>query len=375
MSVFTSKINVYLIFLAAFGLAALVLHRWMVADLGMLSYGRVWQLYVSYFDVGFSRRALIGTVFSITSINRIFDNEYVFALFVHSIAILILAASLAFYCASNSIKDWVFLVGVALSPALLLHSGYGTGSLDIFVLLLASFNILYVRNVLLFSLIIALGVMTHELFLFTIPAQYLAWRIRNSKDQDRIANLWLSLPFLTAIISVGVIYFFGSIDLSRTDYELVMENRLPNAAGQHGLWSGYFELASTTDENASTSLQILLVEVRQGFLYLLLPLIYVALLCIRLFDLSSDRRVGILCVSASLFPLLVAFLATDYYRWIAMSSNMAILLTLVFVAQQRSAGSRWNTALLAFCLLAPFGSAEIERPFPMHQFALERLLN
>lgn len=319
MSVFTSKINVYLIFLAAFGLAALVLHRWMVTDLGMLSYGRVWQLYVSYFDVGFSRRALIGTVFSITSINRIFDNEYVFALFVHSIAILILAASLAFYCASNSIKDWVFLVGVALSPALLLHSGYGTGSLDIFVLLLAAFNILYVRNVLLFSLIIALGVMTHELFLFTIPAQYLAWRIRNSKDQDRIANLGLSLPFLTAIISVGVIYFFGSIDLSRTDYELVMENRLPNAAGQHGLWSGYFELASTTDENASTSLQILLVEVRQGFLYLLLPLIYVAILCIRLFDLSSDRRVGILCVSASLFPLLVAFLATDYYRWIAMS--------------------------------------------------------
>ena len=375
MPVGANKINVFLIFLIAAGLAIFILNRWIITDLGMLSYGRVWQLYVSYFDVGFARRALIGTILSTTQVNRILDNEYEFAFAMQSVLIIFLAMSLAVFCASRAINDRVFLLGVALSPALILHSGYGTGSLDIFVLLLAALNILYTRSTLLFSFIIAMGVMTHELFLFTIPTQYLAWKIRNADSNKLVGRLNHFVPLLATTLSVVAVQFFGFIDLSRADYELIMQGRLPNATGQHGLWSGYFELSSTADENVGHSLQTLFLEVREGFFYLFVPLLYVAILCMRIIGLTSDWKKGFLCIVVSLLPLLVAFLATDYYRWISMSSNMALLLTLVLVARRGDARSNWNIALLAFCLFAPFGSAAIDRPFPLHQFALERLLN
>ncbi len=73
-------------------------------------------------------------------------------------------------------------------------------------------------------------------------------------------------------------------------------------------------------------------------------------------------------------PLFAALVATDYYRWVAMSANMAILLTLVVVVQTGKTDSRWNAPLLLYCVLAPFGGAAIDRPFPMHQFIIERLL-
>ena len=221
MPVGANKINVFLIFLIAAGLAIFILNRWIITDLGMLSYGRVWQLYVSYFDVGFARRALIGTILSTTQVNRILDNEYEFAFAMQSVLIIFLAMSLAVFCASRAINDRVFLLGVALSPALILHSGYGTGSLDIFVLLLAALNILYTRSTLLFSFIIAMGVMTHELFLFTIPTQYLAWKIRNADSNKLVGRLNHFVPLLATTLSVVAVQFFGFIDLSRADYELI----------------------------------------------------------------------------------------------------------------------------------------------------------
>ena len=139
--------NVIFIFFAAVAYSFLVLNRWIITDLGLLSYGRVWQFYISWSDFGFFRRGLIGTLFSETHINNIFSNEYVFAFFVHHVAVVTMAALLAIYCIQKGITNILFLVGLAFSPALIIQSGYSTGALDVFVLLVALINSLFVRNV------------------------------------------------------------------------------------------------------------------------------------------------------------------------------------------------------------------------------------
>ena len=135
---------VFFMFLAAAIYSFLVLNRWIVTDLGLLSYGRVWQLYISWSDFGFFRRGLVGTLFSETRINTIFENEYVFAFLVHHFAILTLSILLAVYCLQRGITNILFLIGLAFSPALIIQSGYNTGALDVFVLLVALINILFV---------------------------------------------------------------------------------------------------------------------------------------------------------------------------------------------------------------------------------------
>jgi hypothetical protein len=154
-----------------------------------------------------------------------------------------------------------------------------------------------------------------------------------------------------------------------------MRNKMPIAEGQHGLWSGYFEIASTTEQNATGALQNLISELKTNFNWLIIPLIYVALLIVRLWNYSKNSLEVVAIAIAVLAPLLTALLATDYYRWIAMSANMGILLALIYATQTGRSNSRWNIPLLILCVFAPFGSAQIDRPFPMHQFVLERVLN
>jgi len=56
-----------------------------------------------------------------------------------------------------------------------------------------------------------------------------------------------------------------------------------------------------------------------------------------------------------------------------MSANMALLLTLHLAARENATMSKWNLPIALFCVLAPFGAAELERPFPLHQFVLEKI--
>lgn len=368
-------ILISVIFFAACMVAYVVLNRWLVTDIGLLSYGRIWQLYVSYADFGFIRRALVGTVLTESGLNSLIKNEYHFALAIHHVAIAVLAILIAFFCIKKKISDPIFLTSIAFSPALIIHSGYSTGSLDVFIIILAAANILFVRNILLFSIILVLGVLVHELFIFTAPAQFLALLKRRNITLNWRALNTLAAPAAAFIVAVFAVTLFGTADLPRETVEQIMRQRIPIAEGQHGLWSGYFEIASTAEQNATGSLENLVTELRTGFIWLLIPLTYVALLVARLWAYSEGRIETAGIVISVIAPLFAALVATDYYRWVAMSANMGILLALLYAAQTGRSVSRWNMPLLVFCLLAPFGSAAIDRPFPMHQFIFERLMN
>lgn len=370
-----SAIRIFIIFFAACMVAYVVLNRWLVTDIGLLSYGRIWQLYVSYADFGFIRRALVGTVLTESGINSLLTNEYHFALAIQHVAIAFLTILIAFFCVKKKIYDPLFLSLIAFSPALIIHSGYSTGSLDVFIIILAAANILFVRNNILFSIILVFGVLVHELFIFTAPAQFLALLIRQDNTLNLRSLSTLAAPTVAFIIAVFAVALFGTADLPRETVEQIMRQRIPIAEGQHGLWSGYFEIASTAEQNATGSLEYLVTELQTGFIWLLIPLTYVALLVARLWAYSERPIEKAVIVISVIAPLLAALVATDYYRWVAMSANMGILLALLYAAQTGRSVSRWNIPLVVFCLLAPFGSAAIDRPFPMHQFIFERLMN
>lgn len=367
-----SHITTLVIFAAATVFATLILNRWIVSDLGLLSFGRVWQLYISYADFGFMRRGFIGTLLSQTGANTFFANEYVFAHFMQFLAIAALAFLTAKYCIANGLKDPVFLFGIAFSPAFLAHSGYATGTLDVFVLLIVLANTLYIRHYASFSVLILIGVLTHELFIFTLPAQFLALHLSYpSKVPTRSPAYWV--PALTVVISTLLVVLFGQVGVSEAEFQEMMRTQLPNANKQHTLWSGYFEVGSEVARSISESHHLFLA-VKEGRIVFLLPILfYVGLLILRALQYVRGTGEAMMLIAAVVAPLLASFLANDFHRWGGMGANMALLLTLRLAVRKGDVTSKWNLILAFCCLLAPFGAAELERPFPLHFFVVESL--
>jgi hypothetical protein len=362
------------IFIGAAAYSFLVLNRWIVSDLGLLSYGRVWQLYVSWSDFGFFRRGLVGTLLSETRINTLFENEYIFALVMHHFAVLTLVVLIFIYCIRRGIVNILFLTGLTFSPALIVQLGYNTGALDVFVLLVALMNILFVRNVFLFCLCLVGGIFIHELFIFTIPAQLYVFHFLGSHGKRLDPTFVNSLPVLVSVVAVTVVIILGKTEFSEQAFNTIMQEKLPNAYGQHLLWSGYVEVGSTVARNLSSANQVFSLFRGNNYIFLMPGLFYILILIARGVKLTSSRLESLMLIIAVVFPLLTAFVATDLHRWVAMSANMALLITLRSVQGDGSETPKLNAAICVFCLLAPFGGAELNRPFPLHQFVIERLL-
>ena len=147
---------------AALVAAFLILDRWIVTDLGLRSFGRIWAFYVNYPDFGFVRRGLVGTVLQATQLSDLFANAYHFAIAVqHAALVALVALTAAYFLRSKYDHGALFKAVVFLSPAFILQVAYTTGSLDIFVLIVAFLNIVMVRNVLWFSALIFVGPLIH----------------------------------------------------------------------------------------------------------------------------------------------------------------------------------------------------------------------
>ena len=363
--------------LAALMAAFLILDRWMVTDLGVRSFGRIWAFYINYADFGFVRRGLVGTILQGTALTSLFSNAYHFAIAVQHAAIVVLIALTAIYFLRlRHDPGLLFKAVVFLSPAFILQVAYTTGSLDIFVLILVFLNILMVRNVLLFSALLFVGPLVHELFLFTVPAQLTALLIR--KDCDPLADFGravrlLALPIAAMAAAVVTVALFGAVDLPRAQYDATMARLIPHAVGQIDLWSGYFEVGSSIDEN-SRSLGFLVSQLFNHSLFLLIPVAYAGFALLLLLRNEQRPLFRLLLVASCVAPLLVYVVATDLYRWVGMSANMSLLLLMSYGARQPlKLGRTPLVILLVFSLFAPFGGAVIDNPLPMHKFVMKKL--
>lgn len=169
---------------------------------------------------------------------------------------------------------------------------------------------------------------------------------------------------------------FGAQPPSQAAFEALMAYKLPLAAGNHGLWSGYFEIFSGLSDNLQNPGKVL-KDYYSGILYLAIPLSYLASLCavVVFKSVLIDKRLACLLVLTIIFPISISLVAGDYFRWICMSANLALLAILTLQANGcMQAKSPQLLFILLFSLLAPFGAAELSHPFPMHQFLFDRII-
>ncbi len=363
------KLHIVLATAASLLVALAILNRWIVVPLGLESYGRVWQLLVSYTDFGFVRRGLIGSALDLSGLFRLIPNEYLLALFVHSAFLVLFAALLCGYMISSRLTDLRVALAVLFAPTMLTHLGYNTGSLDIFLMALVLLNMLFVRNLILFSVLVITGILIHEVFLFLLPAQLLAYAIRKPQQTAAATSGRLLAPLLLGLATTALVTWLGQLKIEKSDYEAIMSDRMPNSYGNHG--SGWGELTSAAQPNVSAPIEAFFTTSVSGLPLQFLPFVYLALVLLRLVSVASNKAEAFWFFVAVIFPLGAALVASDYYRWISMSANAGLLLVLLLSTSGRATKPFLDWLILSFALLGPFGAAGVERPFPLLQFLLE----
>ena len=76
------------------------------------------------------------------------------------------------------------------------------------------------------------------------------------------------------------------------------------------------------------------------------------------------------------FPILISFVATDFYRWVGMSVNLSIFFAIMYSKIKGDfIPKKMFILLLLFSVFAPLGAAGLERPFPVHQLIIEKFFN
>lgn len=135
------------------------------------------------------------------------------------------------------------------------------------------------------------------------------------------------------------------------------------------------EIEGTLKSNLNYSTnQVVSLFFNNGYIFLIPGILYIIILTARALQLTSNRLEMLILSIAVLFPLMTAFLATDLHRWVSLSANMALFLTLRLIGDDGSKPAKWNAFLCIFCFLAPFGAADYDKPFPVHRFVLEKFL-
>lgn len=352
-------------------IALVFLNRWIVTPEGIYSFGRVWQYFVSYTDFGFARRELFGTLLSVTRLNQL-GNAYEFSYVIYGIEILIFSSIILKYCLKyNPFPTLVAYFALFFSPAFILQSAYLTGTQDLEVLILATIISLYVNNFAIFIVLCVVGVLVHSLFVFLLPFlfAYNFWKTNHTKsDLYRHA---LAAILMLAVIVLTVIG--GQLDVPKDVYQNAMAAKMPAAVDHHPLWSGYYEVSSSVDQNEKTHM---FKEVVNHWWYAFIPLTYAILLA---FVVAAFARLKvykrIILFFSLLFPLLTIFVATDVYRWIGMSADLSLIALLALNKERIIQVPRFFYYLMAaFFIVAPFGAAQLSRPFPALQFVLGHIL-
>jgi hypothetical protein len=363
----------------------LILNRWIITPKGLASFGRLWQFYISYSDFGFIRRGLLGTILSKTKINSIMTHEYLFVLLFVAILGGVVAYILYIFLCRSSFNR-ASALAVALSPALLPHFGYAADNFDTLAFVIASILIMNITNIPVVVIGVFIGILMHEIFMFYVPlllallffesrtGEYGSERSESGDYRKYLTRVVVIL--VTCAVAYGSLKLFGARGVNQAEFEAVMTRKIPIAAGKNAFWSGYFELFSTLRENIEFSAEPLsrLLSL-SAIKYIIVPSIYLLLLLsvITHWLRKRDVLLLLLIVGAALAPLAISVIGADFLRWECMSCNAA-LLAILFIAWRLQTQIATPTAyvMIAFFLLAPFGSNPLERPLPVHQMIAEK---
>jgi hypothetical protein len=339
------------------------------------SFGRLWQYYVSWFDFGFHRRGLVGTLLTESGLNTVFQNEYLFVYLIYGILIATSYLLIAKAIISNQklSSNTMLIFCVIFSPAIFFHFAYSSGNLDLILFIFFIIAIFFSNTTFLLSLVVASGVLVHELFVFFLPCIFILKYLVRGK-QKSWPDWELISPAIAALIAIFIVIFFGKINVSASTFEFLMSKRIPFAAHQHPLWSGYIEVASSFQDNSNTGINMISSMWNNKF-YLIIPTIYAVFIAwVVSWFMTSSKIIKIIIFFLIIFPLMASFVAGDYYRWVSISACLGLVSMMLLICNDILSAPKWTLVLLmGFSVFSPFGSASLNRPFPMHQMLLEKI--
>lgn len=337
--------------------------------------------YINYWEFGFVKRGLLGTLISLTGLNRLVEPT-VFTCIVHILGLVALSLLfwlLAHHCTRDlSPEDrrrtpWLYAVFLT-SPALFLHFGFDLGRVDLFGLNITLLALLVLMNSA--SLITraatalvttTVGLLSHEAYLFFwLPLLGLGL-IQSLAPEPRrrrwfVLGIWLGLIVsLLAILRAWGTFEPGAEELAgrftavhpslagamRVELTSELSYNIAitwNAAKQHG-WFGNnlgviaYTLVSTTG-------------------YFLITR-----------ESSAPWRLLMLATPAA--PLLMNLIAVDFIRHLSCAISVAAVASLISIQHSQSLPSIFRPGIglvpLAFVLMGPLGIGGGD-PLPLFRY-------
>jgi len=361
----------YIILISSYLFSCLILNRWVFTDMREMSFGRLWQYYSSWTDFGFFRRGLLGTFLDVFKINSIVSNEYVFAyLFTFTLLTILYIITFRIIESRQEISENFYLYFIIFfSPATFTHFAKETGNFDIPIVLLFLISTFYIKNTFSSAFILSVGIFMHESMIFFLPCSYLFKSfIYKLRFKDYIS---VCLP----VLSIIIILLYGETHHSKEYWDNIMQNKIPIGYDKHILWSGYFEVSSSISSNNYFKFFIH-DNIIGNWYWMIIPNIYLFYLSSLLFlkvDTSFKKRIIILL--STLFPYLIVIVAKDYYRWVSFCVMLSLFAILLLIDKKKLSLSNNELAFISsFSIFMPFGGVPIDRPFPLHQFILEKVI-
>lgn len=346
---------------------------------------RVWHLYVNYFDFGFSKRALLGTLVQTFQLDIIFQNEYFLNLFLTFFTAAFLVVIVTLFVIKNGLleNDKLLFLIFLISPGTL-HYFYWAGNVDNFLLIILFSVFLIAKSTLIISGLIFLGLLAHESFMFFVPIILLIQFLKSTEDHLTQKIISLIPLVIAAATSAFVVVFYGSIDMQQEVYFKMMGDKIPLTyekllrSGElysSLWWSGFNEITYSVAEYRNN--EGMEIRAFTDNLIYVLPATLLSLYFpfIAAYHSKNQFFIKVLIFFSLSFPLLMAVLANDFWRY----TSFVMIISLVFIFKQKAEGQlsyipKYKIySFLPFCLLGPYGASDMYAPFHMLYVLIDKI--
>ena len=327
--------------------------------------------YVNYFDLGFIKRGLIGSIFKILNLS---DNLTPSVLVLTSHVFFLILFSVSFWIFTREcFKNWKlnlkipFYTLFTLSPVLFLRLGYDIGRMDLICLVFSLFTIIltlrdsysFTNKCIIISISISLQLLIHEASLFfysPLVIGLLFYKYPNIRFKKLLKILPIfSLPLITGFL----ILVFGRYEPGREELGIYLTNISKELETSMNV-----ELIHTLKDSFEHSIVLLTPKSLLGGSYLItVYYFFILYLVFKFVKLPLYLKLSIFS------PLILSFIARDDTRFIAASTICCNLLMLVSAKESKLDFPKFfglliYIFLITIFLLGPWGIGPYD-PLPL----------
>ena len=327
--------------------------------------------YVNYFDLGFIKRGLVGSIFKITHLSD-YLNPTLLVLTSHLFFSILFSISFWIFTRSCfkdfKLKEKIsFYTLFTLSPVLFLRLGYDIGRMDLICLVLSLFTIIltlsnsysFINKCIFISLSISIQLLIHEASLFFYSPLIIGLLVYKYPNiiYKKLSKI---LPIFSFPLIIGfLLLIFGRYELGRDELGIYLTNISKELETSMNV-----ELIHTLKDSFDHSISLLTLKSFLGGNYLItIYYFFILYLVFKFLKLPLYLKLTIFS------PLLLSFIARDDTRFLAASTISCNLLMIISANESKLNfpkffGLLTNIFIITFFFLGPWGIGSYD-PLPL----------